>query len=115
MNIPETVDYLVNIIETSVNRPGGVRSAAPYQLMVQLRDKLLEAGMSRSVAEQVVANITIELPVDFHDEYPEEFQKIVDTFTIAIVNMYHAVKEDFEDYTTALISFSKDMNISLGV
>lgn len=110
--VSDLVNQLTSMIEATMESPEGIRSTATYQFMLQVRDRMVESGIPETTAEMVVAEMKIELAPDFHIDYHEEFNRLVEVFSKVIANIYDVVQEDYNDAEKVLTTFAKQFTVT---
>jgi hypothetical protein len=98
MNVKDMTDYLCDML-AQASTPAKVRESANYQFMLALANKIMEKydEFSASTANHIATSVEVDLPLNFHREYPEEFDRLVDAFATALIGIYTTLLEDFND------------------
>jgi len=115
MNTVQITDYMCDLF-SRISSPEQVRETSNYQFMLALANKLMEKDpeFSASMANEVATSVDVSLPMDFYNEYPVEFERLVDGFASALVHVHRAMAEDFNDEGFGIfVKSAAKMNIKI--
>ena len=95
-SVANILNQLLDGFTPLIENPELVRDSASYQAMLRIRDNLVAGGVAPDVAERTVLEAKVSLPMTFHHDSPETFERLVSVFSDVLLNIERIVSEDFE-------------------
>ena len=93
-----TVDQFMEVtrnIIAAIDTTNEIRHQAGYQFCLRLGDRLHEMDMPASLAVQASSVINVVLPSEFHLQYPNEFDELIELWAKCINVIYNTFREDY--------------------
>jgi hypothetical protein len=93
-NVKSLVNSMCHELE-NLRTEDDVRNTATYQALLRLHSILEKSGIPSADAAKIASRLKIEMNPRFHLDYPEEFNRIVESFGRVLVLLHDTVKKDF--------------------